>query len=58
LIRPPSALTRGTKSKIGDTPFCLATVPAFSGAKGDDREQPAGRGGGGADGVHYTMAFL
>ncbi len=50
--------SRTLSSRHQMRPFCLATVPAVSGSKGGDRNQPAGTGGGGADGVYYTMAFL
>jgi hypothetical protein len=47
-----------TEFAAPDGPFCLATVPAVSGSKGGDRDDPTGTGGGRADGVYYTMAFL
>jgi hypothetical protein len=48
----------GTEFAAPDGPFCLATVPAVRGSKGDDRDEPTGTAGGRADGVYYTTALL
>jgi hypothetical protein len=47
-----------TEFAAPDGPSCLATVPAVSGSKGGGRDEPAGTGGGRADSVFYTRAFL